>query len=79
MRKIGFAILLSGLWFAVGCGGNGGGSSPNNNNNSASTKAQGVYYGTTSLGQPLKVLFFQTISCMRCTGLLAAVLFWYTV
>ncbi len=37
MRKIGFAILISALVFAVGCGGSSG-SSNNNNNNTSSTK-----------------------------------------
>jgi hypothetical protein len=50
VRTIGLVIAISVLLFNAGCGGNGGGSSSNNNNNSASTKAQGVYYGTTSLG-----------------------------
>ncbi len=42
MRKIGFAILLSGLWLAVGCGGSGGNN--NNNNNNTKTVAECIQF-----------------------------------
>ncbi len=35
MQKIGFAILISALWFAVGCGGSSSNNNNNNNSNSA--------------------------------------------
>ncbi len=41
MRKIGFAILISALWFAVGCGGSGGSSS---NNSTTKTVAECVQF-----------------------------------
>jgi hypothetical protein len=37
VRKIGFAILISALVFAAGCGGSGGGSNNNNNNTTTTT------------------------------------------